>query len=131
MPTRANSAYAHLAYQSTIIGQVIEDVLETYVGNESSASVKELECSQLVREDAVVPENEILYFVERLREYKAQLDRELNCFEFVRKNDDEQVLGPRGHLTLNPTAGTYEAKAPQKRKRRRGSRGGSRSQEES
>lgn len=139
-PTRTNPAYAHLAYQSSVAEQIIEDILENYVGNETSTPTREIECTLLVREDAVVPEDEILHFVDRLKTHKAQIDRELTRFELVRR-EDEQGLGLSSHPTLNPTAARpvdHEPKAaagageaPAKRSRKRGRRGGSRRQEES
>lgn len=136
-PTRTNPAYAHLAYQSAIAEQLIEDILENYVGNETSTPTKEIECTQLVREDAIVPEDEILHFVDRLKTHKAQIDRELTRFEFVRR-DDEQGLGLSSHPTLNPTAAREHepqtapsnGEASAKRRRKRGRRSGGRSQEE-
>lgn len=128
-PTRTNPAYAHLAYQSAVVAQLIEDILEKYIGNEVATPIVEIECTQLVRDDAIVPQDEILHFVDRLKTHKAQLDRELNRFEFVRRHD-EQGLGTHTADIIPFPATSSEPqteKGPEvdgsKRRRKRGSRG--------
>lgn len=130
-PTRTNPAYAHLAYQVAIAERLIEDILEKYIGNEVATPIVEIECTQLVRDDAIVPQDEILHFVDRLKNHKAQLDRELTRFEFVRR-PDEQGLGtnaasvnplPAAATTEPEAASSPEVEEKGRRRRKRGSRG--------
>ena len=102
-PTRTNPMYAHLSYQAAIRDAVVELIMEKYVGNESAAPEREIECLQLIREDAIVPVNEILHFVEEIKNNKAHIDRELACFEFVRRNDAQRLGFRPSYKSLHPS----------------------------
>ena len=120
-PTRTNPAYAHLAYQGSIIDQVVEDILERYVGNDAVVPPKDIVCSMLVQEDSIVPSDELLHFVSRLKNYKVSLDNELTRFEFVRRDDGQGISLDSFANTpapAEPKAKKSNGKQAAKRKRR-------------
>jgi hypothetical protein len=136
-PTKTNPAYAHLAYQGAIRDAVIELVMERYVGNEAAPPEQEIECAQLVREDAIVPLDEILHFVNELKDGKLVIDRELGRFEFTRRDDEQGLHSRDGYAGIlqpaksvsEPKAAASAEQAEKKRhsRRRRGRRGSRRS----
>lgn len=129
--SRTNPAYAHLAYQAAIAEQAIEDLLEKYVGNEVSSPAEEIECGSVVHGDMVVPQDEVLHFVNLLKTHKAQIDKELSRFEFVRKDDGQDLShsalrpGVNGspERQLEPQAAPSPGKASKEERKRRGRRG--------
>lgn len=111
-PTKTNPAYAHLAYQGAIRDAVIELIMEKYVGNDMSPPELDIECAQLVREDAIVPLDEILHFVNELKDGKMLVDRELRRFDFVRRDDEQGSLGTGYAGALQPAKSAKPAEPP-------------------
>jgi len=134
-PRDPNNPFKVLAYQYTIAEAVEAFILERYVGNESSSPALELECTRLSREEAVVPEEAFILFLEQIKAHRSTVEKELTRYEFVRRNDAQGItFSPQLGNILHPgraedvSTQQGSAKAPSEErppeKRRRKGRGG-------
>lgn len=89
-PLRTNSAYAHLAYQKSIIRREIIFLRRTFVGDELSDPREVLICEEVFQQDQKVPQEAVQHRIEELTEEAARLDLELHKFQLV-------VPSPQGH----------------------------------
>jgi hypothetical protein len=113
----SNPAFATLAYQHSIIQHLISDMLEEYYGSDTQEPRKHIICEHLPREDEVVPTDEILFFVEELKDKRTQLEAEMRRFEFVRKGGDQvqSMVDTRNASLLHPRRVSGQPKSKSKR----------------
>lgn len=116
---KTNPAYAHIAYQKAMTQETIA-LLETRYLKADGSEPKPVYCEDVFQADSEIPEEEILFFVRRLHQQKADLTLELQKFEFTRRpEEDEQQAENRKAPAAQEscTAGTGEVKEDGKSKR--------------
>jgi hypothetical protein len=92
-PIRTNPAYAYLAYRKAILKHTINYLLSDVVGANGYAPKTTLVCDDVFREDSDVPPEEVLTFVEQLQQEEADLQLEMNKFDF--RKPDAQPQSPK------------------------------------
>jgi len=81
-----NAAYAHLAYKLALFEYVANYLLENCVGTDDHPP-QLVECPYVPQQESVVPQDEIIHFVDQLRGNATRVEDEMNKFEFVRRNN--------------------------------------------
>jgi len=121
--SKTNPAYAYLAHQLAVTDHVISWLLDNHFGTDAQEPPETIICEHLPREEATVPTDEVLHFVEEMKDRKAQLEREMRKFNFVRRGDDDPASPSYKHLrNLQPARSSSEqgsAAKPQAKKSRR------------
>ena len=85
---RTNPAYAYLAYRRAVLRHTINWLRSEYVGQDGVSPKDKILCEDVFREDSEIPPEEIYQFVEELQEQEAQVQLEINRFDFVKKDND-------------------------------------------
>jgi hypothetical protein len=88
-PSRTNPEYAAMAYRRAIIGNCIAHLmtLTSSMGEEPKGKIIS---EDVVREDSVVPEDEINDYIFELKQEHESLQLEMAKFEFVKREDDDK-----------------------------------------
>jgi hypothetical protein len=101
-PLRTNPAYAHLAYQKSLINKTILYLRRTFLGDEISDPREILVCEEVFQQDQQVPQEAVQHYIEKLTEEAAGLDVELRRFQLVApinsppgRNEQKNQKGPR------------------------------------
>lgn len=88
MSSRTNPAYAELAYRKAIVGEVIQLLRNGYTAAYGDEPEKEIVSEDVFREDSTVPEGVVVDFIQDLERQEADLELELNRFEFVKREGE-------------------------------------------
>lgn len=88
-PLRINPAYAHLAYQKSVINREIVFLRRTYLGDELTDPRERLVCEEVFPQDSLVPQESIQHRIEKLTEEVAELDIELRRFELAPRSSGQ------------------------------------------
>lgn len=86
---KTNPAYAALAYEKTIVHDVIIYLKRNYIGIDGDPK-NTLICEDVMQVDSVVPPEEVARYVEGLIDHEAHIELELGKFEFTRRDDEEE-----------------------------------------
>lgn len=82
-PLRTNPAFAHLAYEKTIIARTKVFLRRAFLGDELSSPKEILICEEVFPIDSHIPQEAIQHYIEKLTDEEAELDRQLRQFELV------------------------------------------------
>jgi hypothetical protein len=94
-PVKTNPAYASLAYRKSIIQWVSSNLKNRLLGV-TGEPTERLMCEDVLPVDAEVPAEELYDYIRGLAEEEAQLDLEMNKFEFTRKADGSKQRHRQG-----------------------------------
>jgi hypothetical protein len=109
MSSRTNPAYAELAYRKAIVGEVIQLLRTGYTSAYGDEPEKEIISEDTFREDSAVPEMVVVDFIQGLERQEADLELELNRFEFVKREEEHVAV-------TKPKAKTSRKKRSQPRR---------------
>lgn len=127
---KTNPAYSFLAYQLSITDHVISWLMDNHFGTDAQEPPESIVCEYLPREEGLVPTDDVLHFIEEMRDRKAKLEREMRKFSFVRRGTDDPTRPSYDHLRILKPArstseqGSSEAKPEAKKRSRRRSKKG-------
>jgi len=122
-PTKTNPAYAYLAYQLAITEHTIAWLLDNHYGTDAQEAPDRISCEYLPREDSDVPADEVLHFVEELKDRKTQLEGEMRQFTFVKREHDDPARPGYKHLrTLRPARSSSEQQSAKPQAKKSGRR---------
>ena len=122
---KTNPAYSFLAHQLAITDHVISWLLDNHFGTDAQEPPESIVCEYLSREEGLVPTDEVLHFIEEMKDRKAKLEREMRKFSFVRRGSDDPTRPTYQHLRIlqpprsTSEQGSSEAKPEAKKGRRR------------
>lgn len=88
MTMKTNPAYLELAYRKAIVGEVIQLLRAQYTPAYGDEPEKTVVCEDVFRDDSEVPQAYLEDFIADLTKQEADLDLELNRFEFVRRQEE-------------------------------------------
>lgn len=88
-PKRTNPAYYHLACRKAILREQIQFLLMNFVGVGGEDPPRTVIAEDVFACDAEVPRDVVFEQVEELRAREAQVQLELNKFDFTRKPDKQ------------------------------------------
>ena len=109
MSSRTNPAYAELAYRKAIVGEIIQLLRTGYTAAFGDEPEKEIVSEDTFREDSAVPEVVVVDYIQDLERQEADLELELNRFEFVKREEEHASVS-------KPKAKTSRKKRSQPRR---------------
>lgn len=110
---RINPAYAELAYRKAIVGEMIQLLRDKYTPAYGDEPEKTIVCEDVFRDESDVPQSAIEDYIGELTQQEANLELELNRFEFVKREGEDEP-------SVTPT----KAKASKRQSKAKGSRQG-------
>jgi hypothetical protein len=87
-PTRTNPEYAAMAYRKALLGVCVAH-LTRHTGAMGEDPVGSIVSEDVVREDSLVPEEEIVDFITEMQQEQESLRLEMSRFDFVKRVDDD------------------------------------------
>lgn len=120
---KTNPAYLQLAYEKAIVGDIIQLLRDKYTGAFGGDPEKTIICEDVLRDDSEVPPWAIEDFIDNLTRKEAELNLELNRFEFVkREGEDEPSVTSKKKKASRKGTGQTRSRKGQARKQSPGNK---------
>lgn len=104
---RTNPAYAALAYQKAVLKYTINFLMENVVAAHGGDPREVIVCEDVFREDSEVPIDNVLSFIENLQEQQADIQLQINKFEFRQR--DDSIIAQQSQATKALPEGAQES----------------------
>ncbi len=116
MTMRTNPVYRELAHQKAIVAELIDVLRTKYTPAFGDEPDQKIVCEDVFRDDSEVPQDSIEDFIGVLSKQEADLDLELNKFEFVKREGKDASVTSKKKKTSSRSRRPARRKTQAKRR---------------